>query len=1120
MLHLIFGRAGSGKTEYARQLVCDCVNSGQTVFAIVPEQSSFDCERVLLQRLGPQKVRRAEVLSFTRLCDYVGRAHGGFAGRRLNDTGRALFMSLAVEQVRDRLTLYRRAAEGTDFIELLLGMASACKMGAVRPEQLSTAVGSENTTLHMKAEELGLILGAYDALVAEQFLDPQDDLTRLAAQLRTHRVFADQTLVLDAFKGFTAQEFEVLEQLMSQARDCYITLCTDQLYDSENGTGLFSNVRRTARRLIDCAKRHNVPVAAPVLLESGKRFHSDALRAAEAQLFRNEPHRAVVPDGSVMVAAAVNKYEEADWIAAEIHRMVREEGYRWRDFTVIVRREEDYSGVLDRALRRADIPFFMDQPVDITGTPLMAYVLAALEAANSRMESDAVFRCLKTGLFGFSAEQLAELENYVFLWSIDRDAWLSEWKGNPQGFSEQFTDEDAQTLQRLNMYRAQITVPFDRLMHALRTGNGRDMAAAVYRFLTDTQATQHLSESCDALQQDGETDVAAQQLRLWKLLMELLDQTALVLQMPLDGKRYARLLELAIRSAKLGELPQSLDEVTVGGADRTRPSAPKIVFLAGAVQGIFPAASSTGGLFTEAERRVLEARGIELVRSAGEQTVEERFLAYTAACSPSERLIVTYYTTASGGEGVLPSELVAELRSLCPEQTVCRCSRAEMLPETAAEALDRLAAAYTQPSVMQATLRALFAQPAYADTLQAMERAAQPQPFAFTHAETARRLFGEHMYLSPSRLENYYQCPFQYFCRYGMDARERRPAKIDALEYGTLIHYLLEMMLRTHKGDELIRMDETALRTAVHQWLDVYLNERLGGAEGKSERFLALYARFETVAVRLLRYIAQELTQSRFVPAAFEVPIGGKDSTVQPVHIPLPDGGSIEIIGKIDRVDLMQTENETYVRVIDYKTGHKKFALSDLLYGINMQMLIYLMTLHENGFADANPIPAGVLYLPARSPRLSAAHADSDEALEEQALTAMRMSGIVLRDEQVLHGMERAGRGFFIPVKYKQDGTPDARSMLYTMEEFGVMARHMKKLIAQMGEQLHAGAVSAVPTGETCRFCSFAAVCGHEKEDPIREIGTMSNREVFQKMREEEEMAHGSELDNGTAGCH
>ena len=1093
MLHLIFGRAGSGKTEYARTLACEIVQNGGEVMVLVPEQGSFECERDLLHRLGPKDVRRAEVLSFTRLCDRVGREYGGFAGRRLDDTGRALFMSMAMEQVKDRLELYRRAADSSEFIEMLLSMSSACKMGAVSPDKLAEAAGRTSGTLQLKMKELGLILGTYDA----QFTDPLDDLTRLAQQLTRHDFFRGRTVILDAFKGFTAQEFEVLEQVTAQAQECWITLCLDDLDPS----GLFGNVAKTARRLKDGARRHGGKIAPSVVLQPGRRFVPDGLKTMEEHLFRSDAVTACA-DGSVTLAAAANKYEEAAWIAAEIHRMVREEGCRWKDITVIVRREEDYAGILDRALERAGIPYFMDTPADVTGAPLMAYVLAALEAVNSNMDSDAVFRCLKTGLFGLNTDEIAELENYVFLWGLDRDAWNDEWRGNPQGFTDRFGEEEQAALERINAMRAQVQAAFAPLRSRTRSGTGADMAKAVYEFLRDTQADVHLTGAAEAWSRDGDADTAQEQLRLWKLLMGLLDQTALVLRQELDGKRYARLLEMAIRSAKLGELPQSLDEVTVGGADRTRPANPKVVFLAGAVQGVFPAAAGSSGLFTENERRVLVTQDIEIAKPAEEQTVEERFLAYTAACSPSQRLIVSWYTTSSGGEGTLPSELVSEVKRICGAVPVS-CSRRQALPETTEEAFDRLTRTYNEMTAEQAAYRAYFASSAGAEILEAVDRTAIRRTFAFEDDQMAKELFGSRMRLSPSRVENYYQCPFQYFCRYGMDARERRPAKIDALEYGTLIHYLLEHAVAEHRQTPIHTQDTDTLREKVRAWMEKYLEERLGGAEGKTQRFLALYRRFEEVAVQLLQYIGAELAQSRFEPAAFELTIG-PGQEVRPIRIPLPDGASIEIIGQIDRVDLLEEKGETYVRIIDYKTGHKKFALSDLLYGINMQMLIYLMTLTEQGWQGKTMQPAGVLYLPARSPRITAEHTDTMEELEKKRYGAMQMSGIVLNEDSILRAMERDGGGVYIPVRRKRDGTPDARSSLYTMEQFGVLTRHMKTLIGKMASHLRAGEIPAAPLGEICEWCSFASVCGREKKDPVQPMEKCTAGKAFRQMAKEE----------------
>jgi ATP-dependent helicase/nuclease subunit B len=230
----------------------------------------------------------------------------------------------------------------------------------------------------------------------------------------------------------------------------------------------------------------------------------------------------------------------------------------------------------------------------------------------------------------------------------------------------------------------------------------------------------------------------------------------------------------------------------------------------------------------------------------------------------------------------------------------------------------------------------------------------------------------------------------------------------------------------------------------------------------------------------------------------------GKD--VQPIRIPLPDGASIEIIGQIDRVDLLEEKGETYVRVIDYKTGHKKFALSDLMYGINMQMLIYLMTLSEQGWQGKEMKPAGVLYLPARSPRIQAAHTDKPEQLEEECRRAMRMSGMVLYDEDILHAMELRNEGIYIPAKLKQDGTPYATSSLYTMEQFGVLTRHMKDLIGKMAAHLRAGEIPAMPLENICEWCSFASVCGREKKDPVQPKDKCDAKEAFRRMAEKESM--------------
>ena len=55
-----------------------------------------------------------------------------------------------------------------------------------------------------------MILEAYDALVAQSYVDPLDDLTRLKALLEQHTLFKGCVVALDSFQSFTVQEYQII----------------------------------------------------------------------------------------------------------------------------------------------------------------------------------------------------------------------------------------------------------------------------------------------------------------------------------------------------------------------------------------------------------------------------------------------------------------------------------------------------------------------------------------------------------------------------------------------------------------------------------------------------------------------------------------------------------------------------------------------------------------------------------------------------------------------------------------------------------------------------------------------------------------------------------------------
>lgn len=1111
MLQFIEGTSGSGKTYVLRQMLMEKAKAGEEkLLLLVPEQNSFENERAMLRLMGPKDAGKITVTSFTRMVDLVMRQTGGLAGRRLNDSGRNILMSLALEQVRDEMVLYEKQCGSREMVELMLSALKEFKMCGIGWEDLKKAADSlEEGNLKKKVRETGLVMAAFDALVSQSYIDPLDDLTRLKNVLETTPFFEGYTVMVDAFAGFTVQELGVLALILRQAKESVISICVDQDPAKDNGMGLFSPVKKTVRQLKQIAEDYHLPLAPPIRLTHGRRFQNEDLKLLEQAVYRRERLEAEEPPAHIVLYNAADLYEEADFTARRIQKLVQERGYRYREITVIARETDSYRGILDAALESYGIPYFMDQPEALDEKPLMTLVLSAFECVQSGYRSDEIFRFLKTGLTELQTEEIAALENYVLLWNISGKRWLEPFTMHPNGFSEETTQEDQKKLEELNCLRERVIGPLAQFEESLRSGTGRGIAYGVYQLLERLNASQNIRRMADGLEALGEWNLAQEQIRLWDMLMEILDQMALVLKdHRLASRRWAELFRLVVQSEEIAFIPQGVDEVSVGGADRSRPAAPRAVFLLGAVEGEFPRTPVSAGVFSDAERRLMISMGLPLYDSLEKLAVEERYLAYMAAVSPSEELFLSYASSDLSGGAKSPSSLIREVQKIFPScQVIDRYQEpfSDFIwsPKPAFELAAKL---WREPSEKEETLKAYFgARPDYQTQLAALRRAASEDPISFQNPENAKKLFGPNLRVSASQVEKYYLCRFQYFCRYGLRAKERKPAVFDALEYGSLMHYLLENMLRKFSGQALALMEKQELLTEIRLLLDGYVEAKLGGWEEKSARFRYLFSRLADTAQMLLSHLGRELAQSEFVPADFELSIGrGKD--LEPLVLEIPGGGEISVEGKIDRVDVMEKPSGKYIRVIDYKTGSKDFKLSDVLYGLNMQMLLYLDTVWKNGESRyGNVMPAGILYVPAARPTVSAQRGDQDEKLQKEKDKKLRMNGLVLDDPEVIAGMEQQAQGVFIPVALK-NGEPAKLDSVASLAQLGALTKKMENLVVNMACSLRQGDVDAEPAAgeyDACAYCPYGPVCGHEPEGRSRLVEKLGRNEVMKLVQEE-----------------
>ena len=1082
MLKFIFGRPASGKTYNVLSCIKELAKNGKSTVLIVPEQFSFESERAVLKALGDKAALNVSVMSFSRLCDEVGRAVGGIAGVTLSEADKVIFMNRALLTAADELKIWRRYCHSVYFAKTMLDTIGEFKINTVTSVDLKKAADETGSpSLAMKLHDIAVIYETYDALLGEKFIDPADSLTKLYRQLENCRFFGNKTVILDSFKGFTGQQFKIIDRILSQAEDVIVSLTNDPALDSDYNT--FMNIRAAAEKIRKSAERFSVAAEEPLIL-SKSRYNTKGMAALE-RLLAGGDFEKTEQCGEITVCAAASVSYEAEFAARTIRKLVREEGYRYRDFVIIARDAEKYEESVYAACKLNGVPVFGDKREPLSAFPAAAMVNAALEFA-LKPTSESILRFHKTGLGTLSQEEISALENYVYLWNINGSMWQTEWTMDPRGFvsEDEGKGADKAELEIINELRQKAVFSLNCFKEKC-SGTAADMSRAIVEMLEECNIADKLTELSVRFKSDGlefRSDVLKQS---YDRYMKLLDSMAVCFgERTVKKQEYFEALSLSVSLDSVGVIPRMLDEVTFGAADRIRPSRPRVAFVLGANQGVFPKGLSNSGILGVTERKSLIELGIEIPDNQISSVVDENYLVYCNLCCPSDRLYISYATHSLTGEESEASAFVTEIienlgckKISEPQENL----NEENLPETYDSAYSEYCRRRLtgDGETVKAALKGTDKENKIAYLCDKLSGA--PQRIT---EETAEKLFGKNITMSASRFDTFHKCRFAYFCKYGLTAKKLKPAEFDVLQRGTIVHYVLEKIVSVYKKG-ISDLSENELNCLV----DKYINEYLDGISGyralETERSRFLVSRISRALKAVALQLSREFAQSGFEPIACELKIGG-GGDIPELKIPF-DSGEINIVGSIDRVD----EYNGYIRVIDYKTGSKSFKLPDILFGLNLQMLIYLYAVVRAGGRDDEKA-AGILYMPSKR--------DLNDS-------GMAMNGLIRSDEDIVAAMDRNMQGEFVP-KYtltKSGALSKTCTSFASEEDFSEIFDYIETLMKRTGNAILSGDIAVNPLDgrETpaCKYCDYAVICGIENA-PCDRVPNLKNDEVINKIKD------------------
>lgn len=1110
MLHMIFGGAGSGKSVRLAEEIRLAALSGKAVLTLVPEQFAFTNDQRLYRKLGAADFNRIRTGSFRSLTADILSEIAADPRDAADDVIKTVTLHRILRRLSkaNALRYYGRAAERPAFLPEMQSQLTELMQSGNSPEQLADAAAATTGVLSDKVLDIARIYAEYlDEMQKRGLRDTLCDVMTAAAAAERTGYFAGCAVFLDEYESFTGDEYRMLEVLLRDADDVWIALRTEN--PDQPDFSRFDAVNDTARRLRRMARELAVSADASLCPEQ-HRYAEPSLAHLSRHLYTGALPELDAPS-AVTITEARDMTLEAEYCAAQIRQLLMQGDVRCGEITVVMHDLPQYGALLEAAFERYEIPYFMDLRRSVLHTAVMKLPLALLGLAGS-IRTEELLLLLKTQLSPLHPQEAAALENYAYTWDIEGVQWESPFaeETDPNGYCENI--------------RQKLIPPLLTLQKQVkRAESGAALCTALYRCMDEMGIPLRVGGLAAHMNAQGDVTGGRALRRLWNRFTELLDALHEALaDTPVSAAQLSELLTAVLRTNQIPVPPQTLDAVTVQSAAAARYDEPKVLFVLGVNEGQFPAEIQENGFFSETERMQLSRQGIELSRSVRDLCADERLIVYKSLSAPSHALYLCYALADESGNPLLPSALLEDVRVLLPQTRLQQADRlgTGFFVTTAAAAYYSFVQDYTVTPVERETVRAMLeAMPEEAARLERLRRESDPAALCVTDAALMQKLTGRELRMSATHIENALKCPFMGFCANGLRLYVREKKNLNALSVGNLVHSCMERLFREHTREEFLAMTDADLRAHANRTAEDFLREELGGAAGRPERFMMNYRRMTNRMLRLLQHTQAELRQSEFRPDQCELVIGkleGETGTA-PYRLTLSSGVTLYLRGKIDRVDICEQDGKTYLRIIDYKTGRKQFDLADIYYGLNLQMLLYLFALLDDGSFYPGAEPAGVLYMPAGAPGYDHSRSDPD-SLAEHINRYFRMQGTVLCERGILTKMEQALAGVYIPAALAKGADPDAETLalsgdssVFTPAQLQNLRRYAEGLVEACAEAYLSGQVAPAPMkklepskdyyANACDYCKYHGLCGIDPNDTAHMRVSVPQAEAADAMR-------------------
>ena len=1160
---------GKSHLMYTKLLEHSVDETGGKCYAIVPEQFTMETQKTIVELSEHHGTMNIDIVSFDRLAKRIFSEAGLSTLKVLDDTGKCLVLRKIIEENKEQFTVFGTKAGMAGFIEEMKSMISELYQYGIANEKFETMMenAQKRPLLYAKLKDIRLILEKFKEYFNERFIINEELLQKVRMLIGESEIMKDSFITFDEYTGFSPVQYEVIRQLLKYAKEVCVTITlrdahvTD--YAKENEADVFSLSIKTINKLKMIAREENVQIYSDIILTQPQRLKDNKMISyLESNLFKygvkpyktelkeltkspeqstgNEKHDNVNnsqiingqdngknsqiingqdnakssqiingQDNAISIHICDNPVAEAEYAAYTICRLVRCEHYRYKDIAVVTADIEGYDRYIMEAFEKHDIPCFVDSKRSVIANPMVETIRAVLEVVSDNFSYESVFRYLRCGMSGLSGTEIDLLENYVISHGIrGKKKWLTPIEDEREEYEIARQKVLADLFETYEVFKAKRRILV------------RDAITELSNLVFRLDLKHKLEIITKHFYDEGDLSRGNEFKQTYGLVMELFEK---IIFLTGDEKANAgellAMLDSGFEEIKVGLVPPTLDRVVVGDIERTRLGKVKILFLIGANDGVIPKSDASGGVLTREERNFLQESGIELSPTARENAFIQRFYLYLVLTKMSEKLLVSFVRSGADGASKRQSYIVTSIASMFKNLNVVDESKAERdsLPKSITNI--RTTVSYVSKNIYDFISGRLSEEEKrtfcelYTMCVRngiKMEPILHAAAYSLENSRldraVARALYGENLLNSVSRLETFAACAYRHFLTYGLQLVPRKEYGIQKNDIGNVYHSAIELFFKKVREKELSfdQIDDEMRKRLIHESVtEAAANE--SGVFYDNGRNAYMLEKIIKVSEKTVWILQQQINAGDFIPSEFEMRFSSQNGLDEMKYV-YDDGAQMGLRGVIDRVDYYRDQDDIYVKIIDYKSGTKKFEINDVYNGLQLQLILYMeaaLELTKKKHPGKNVIPGGMFYYNIDDPVIKEEDLKNWESAEElkdaaneAVLKNQKVNGIVNDDEKVMKAFDHAmdelkangGESMYIPVGYTKKGTYKNGSSQADALSINCMINFVHEKTGKFGKEILDGAIELNPykksdsnESKACDYCDYKSVCGFDQ---------------------------------------